>query len=137
MNDLPLIKAMNNAIDKMRHTEINNQYVMFLNKAVFFAAQEKLYFVIGTRIVINPGAVAHKRKYKRHLEEIFASFQRTNVYSYPAFKTLNAAKRAVSYNRKHSWLTENQEKETEINGIKAICIEPNEFETTIELEEKR
>lgn len=128
---------MNHALDKiMRYTEKDNRYVMFFNKATFFAAQEKRYFVIGTRIVINPSAVAHKRKYKKHIEEMFASFKRTNVYSYPAFKTLNAAKRAVSYNRKHSWLTENQEKETEINGIKAICVEPTEFETTIELEEK-
>lgn len=137
MDDLSVIKAMNDALDKMHHTEIIvDQYVMFLNKAQFFGVQEKNYFVIGTRIVINPFAFAYKRKYKRHVDEMFDLFQQTNVDSYPAFKTRNAAKRAVAYNRKHGWLTEKQEKEVEINGIKIICVEPSRFETTIELGEK-
>ena len=110
MDDLSVIKAMNDALDKMCHTEIVDQYVMFLNKASFFAAQEKNYFVIGTHIFINPWMFAHKRKYKKHIDEMFELFNETNVDSYPAFKTRNAAKRAVAYNRKHSWLTEKQEK---------------------------
>lgn len=136
MDDLSVIKALNDVFDKMHHTEIDNQYTMFLNKATFFAVQEKNYFVIGTRIVINPCAFAYKRKYKRHIDEMFDLFQQTNVDSYPAFKTRNAAKRAVAYNRKHGWLTEKQEKEVEINGIKTIRVEPTRFKTTIELGEK-
>ena len=136
MDDLSVIKALNDTFSKMHHTEIDDQYTVFLNKAVFFAVQEKNYFVIGTRVVINPCTVAYKRKYKRHIDEMFDLFQQTNVDSYPAFKTRNAAKRAVAYNRKHGWLTEKQEKEVEINGIKTICVEPSRFEATIELGEK-
>lgn len=136
MDDLSVIKAMNDVFDKMHNTEITvGQYTMFLNKAMFFAVQEKNYFVIGTRIVLNPSAFAYKRKYKKHIDEMFDLFQQTNVDSYPAFKTRNAAKRAAAYNRKHSWLTEKQEKEVEIKGIKTICTEMEPMEP-FELGEK-
>ena len=136
MTNLSVIKAINDAFDKIDSTEIVVENVMFVSKATFFAIQEKNYFVIGTRIVTNPCVFFHKRKYKKYINEMFDLFQQTNVDSYPAFKTRNAAQRAVAYNRKHSWLTEKQEKEVEINGIKTICIKSTKFEETIESGEK-
>ena len=135
MDDLSVVKVLNDAFDKLYHTEINDQYTLFLAKAAFFAVQEKNYFVIGTRIVINPFMFACKRKYKRHIDELFDLFDETNVDSYPAFKTRNAAKRAVAYNRKHKHLTGKHSFEVELNGIKTIRVEPSIFKASIELGE--
>lgn len=128
MKDEEIVKAFNEAFAKMQNKEIeSSQFVIFANKPMFFAAQEKNYFVIGTRIVINLFMFAYKRKYKKHIDEKFDSFEKADLDAVPAFKTRNAAKRAVAYNRKHKWLTEKQEKEVYWRGYKLINTQPGIF----------
>lgn len=136
MKDEEIVKTFNEAFAKLidEENEGPTQFCLFANKPMFFATQEKNYFVIGTRILINPVLFAHKRKYKKHIDEMFDSFEKTNLDTVPAFKTRNAAKRAVAYNRKHEWLTEKQEKEVDWKGYKLINTQPGIFMTEIDYE---
>ena len=134
MEDKEIIECLNKAFGKLkeREVEIPGEICLFVNKTAFFGIQEKYYFVIGTHILINPFVFAYKRKYKKHIDEMFELFQQTNIDSAPAFKTRNAAKRAVAYNRKHKWITEKQEKEAYRNGYKLINTQPGIFMEEVE-----
>lgn len=133
MEDKEFVEALNKSFDIMRNQDFENpQYTVFCNKAIFFAIQEKNYFVIGTRIIINP-VFAYKKKYKKIKEQLWDSFDSIDLHNVPAFKTRNAAKRAVAYNRKHEWLTANHQKEAEHYGVKIVEVEPRAFEGEIHL----
>ena len=129
MDNDEIIKMFNETFDKINEEckVETHPYFAFFNKATFFAVQGKNYFVSGTNIIVNPSFFVYKKKYKKHIKEMFELFEKTNVDSMPAFKTRNAAKRAVAYNRHHEHIVEKQEREVEMFGIKLIRLDSDKF----------
>ena len=99
IEDEEIIAKLNDIFAKMHdHTVPEENYVVFATKPNFHAIQEHYYFVIGTRLIINP--VMLKRKWKHATDQFLELFAETNIDQAECYKTRNEALRAVARNRK-------------------------------------
>ena len=131
MEEQEILERLNKGFQQIFNTVPNQPYCCFMSKSPFFAAQEKNYFVIGTRLIVNPCYL--NKTSKADFETLFYETDLTHA---EFFKTRNAAKRAVARNRRgiEKELPTN-EKEVMIRGIKTILVESNRFCTETEGEE--
>lgn len=111
------------ALDKMTDAPIDlGPDIYFANKPMFFAIQDKKYFVIGTRLIINPIFNRHSN------DDFFDLFYNTDLTHAQFFSTRNAAKRAVARNRQgipHK--EETNETTAMVCGIKCVLTPASKF----------
>ena len=132
--DEELLNAFNEGFKAIAEQEVEiDHYRLFAPKASYYAAKENKYFVIGTRLIVNPLYIGRKKN-RKLFEAYWDEFIDLNVDYAEAYKTRNEALRAVARNRKglgeepkfneHSFMKD---------GIEIILIPPMAFNEEIYL----
>ena len=100
MLDKEIFEKINEGFEKLMNQDVEiDHYRFFAPKASYYAMKENNYFVIGTRLIVNPLYIGRKKN-RKLFEAYWDEFIDLNVDYAEAYKTRNEALRAVARNRK-------------------------------------